>query len=322
MAPLDAGSSVTVSGMLPQSPFTRAEAFDLGLREREWRTLSTEGLIREVVPGFFVDASLPDTLNLRFSIARRAITDDVVVARRSAAWLHGVDVLDHRGFPATPRIETVTRKRQNRPRNGLMVAHVADDLLDLDVTEIDGLRVTTPLRTACDLARFAPRTDALVALDAYLHKGLVERDRLLKHLVRWKKRRGVRQAYATIEIADGRSESGGESRLRLRVLDMGLPRPQLQIPVYDLFGNVRFWLDLGWPEWMLGLEYDGEEFHPEERRAHDEARREWIAGRGWTIRAFRREDIFTASRHFEHEVQMLVMDAARAGSSARRALGG
>jgi hypothetical protein len=307
--------------MLPSSPFTYAEARDSGVREREWRTLSAEGLLREVIPGFFVDAALPDTLELRIALTRRAIGPNVVVARRSAAWLHGLDVLDHRGFPATPRIETVTRSAGHRPSNQLMVAHVADDLLLTDITEVDGLRVTTPLRTACDLARFAPRSDALVALDAFLHKGLVERDHFTKHLVRWKKRRGVRQAYATIEIADGRSESGGESRMRLRLLDMGLPKPELQIPVYDLFGRVRFWLDLGWPEWMLALEYDGEEFHPEERKAHDDARREWIAGRGWTVRAFRRADVFTASRHFEEEVRELAKGTVAAGSAIRRTLG-
>lgn len=296
--------------MLPPSPFTRAEALDLGVTHRQWRQLSADRLVREVTPGLFVDSSIPDTLDLRFAIVKRAIDPDAVVARRSAAWLQGVDVLDHRGFPTTPRIETVTRRRGDRSRTGLVTPHVADDLLPSDVTEVEGIRVTTPLRTVCDLARFTPRTDALVALDAYLHSGLVDKKRFTRELVRWKKRRGVRRAWAVAEMADGRSESGGETRMRLRVLDMGLPRPVLQIPVPDLFGRNRFWLDMGWPQWMLGLEYDGEEFHPEERRAHDEARRRWIEGRGWTLRAYRREDIFTVSRHFENEVGELVRQAA------------
>jgi hypothetical protein len=292
--------------MLPTHPFTRAEAYDLGLSERDWRSLSHDKLVREVIPGYFVDATLPDTVDLRLAIVRRAISEEVVVARRAAAWVRGLDVLDHRGFPATPRIETLTRERRHRPRNQLMVAHVADDLLESDITEIDGIRVTTPMRTASDLARFAPRTDALVSVDAFLHQGLIDLEQFTKQLVRWKGRRGIRQAYATAEKADGKSESGGESRMRLRVLDMGLPRPELQIPVYDLFGNVRFFLDLGWSHWRLALEYDGEEFHPEERREHDESRREWIGRRGWTVRAFRREDVYTTSRHFEQEVGGLV----------------
>lgn len=300
--------------MLPSSPFTRDEARDLGLKDRHWRTLSEEGLVREVLPGFFVDAKVPDTLELRLAITRRAISEDVVVARRAAAWIHGVDALDHRGFPATPRIDTVTRTPGRRPCNRLMEAHVADDLLPSDVIEVGGLRVTTPLRTASDLARFAPRTDALVAVDAFLHLELIDLGEFTKQLVRWKGRRGIRQAYSTAEKADGRSQSGGESRLRLRVLDMGLPRPELQIPVYDLFGRVRFFLDLGWEHWRLALEYDGEEFHPEEQRAHDEARRGWIEGREWTVRAFRREDIFTTSRHFEQQVSELVAEAKAASS--------
>jgi hypothetical protein len=303
--------------MLPQSPFTRAEALDV-MREREWRTLSAEGLVREVVPGIFVDASLPDTLEHRLAVARLAVAPGVVVARRTAAWVHGQDLLDYRGFPATPQIETVTNERAKRPKNALMAAHFADDLLASDVMEIGGLRVTTPLRTVCDLARFTPRGDALVAMDAFLHKRMVDAEQVRKHLVRWKGRRGIRQAYATLDVADARSESGGESRMRLRVLDMGLPRPQLQIPVYDLHGRVRFWLDLGWPQWKLALEYDGEEFHPEERLAHDEARRKWIRDRGWTVEAFRRGDIFTASGHFEDAVTSLVRSAR---STAGRALG-
>lgn len=307
--------------MFPTSPFTKSEALDSGMREREWRNHTEAGLLREVVPGYFVDAALPDTLELRLAITRRAIAPGVVVARRAAGWLQGLDVLDYRGFPATPRIEVVTREKRDRPRNQLMRAHVADDLLQSDVTEIGGIQVTTPLRTAADLARFSPRPDSLVSVDAFLNKGLISLEQFEKSLVRWRGRRGVRQAYEIAGIADARSQSGGESRLRLRVLDMGLPRPELQIPVYDLFGNVRFYLDLGWPHWRLALEYDGEEFHGEDAKEHDLARRTWIRKRGWTTRAYRKEHIFTSSQHFEHEVRGLVNIAQRLRTTGFRALG-
>jgi hypothetical protein len=192
---------------------------------------------------------------------------------------------------------------------------VADDLLAEDVMTLGGLRVTTPLRTAADLARFSPRPDALVSTDAFLHNKLITLERFEKSLVRWRGRRGIRQAYEMATLADGRSESGGESRLRLRVIDMGLPRPQLQIPVYDLFGKIRFRLDLGWEHWMLALEYDGEEFHGPEQREHDEDRLDWIQKRGWIARAFRKADIFTTSQAFEREVERLVMEARTRGST-------
>jgi hypothetical protein len=295
--------------MLPSTPFTKAEVLDLGIRIREWRALVSEDLVREVYPGYFVDAALPDTVQLRLAIACRILAPDLVVARRTAAWLHGLDLLDYRGFPRTPPLEVVTRRQEVRSKSPLLATHVADDLVTADVIEMGGLQVTTPMRTAADLVRFAPRPDALVSLDAFLHNGLVDPAAFKKSLVRWRGRRGIRQAYEITGLADGRSQSGGESRLRLRVIDMGLPRPQAQVPVHDLFGEVRFWLDLGWKNWMLGLEYDGEEFHGPEQRAHDERRRAWIEQRGWIVRAFRKEHVFMSDQAFEYEVNRLVGEA-------------
>ena len=297
--------------MLPSTPFTKAEASDLGLRPREWRSLTSERLVREVYPGYFIDATLPDTVQLRFAIASRILSPNLIIARRTAAWLHGLDVLDHRGFPRTPPLEVVVSRQELRSKSPLLTSYVADDLVSTDITSIRDLQLTTALRTAADLARSVPRPDALVCLDAFLHRELIESEPFHKQLVRWSGRRGIRQAYEVADLADGRSESGGESRLRLRLIDMGLPRPELQLPVHDLFGRPRFWLDLGWTHWMLAFEYDGEEFHGPDRKDHDDRRRSWIQERGWVVRAWRKKDIFTTSRDFEIEVRLLVAEARR-----------
>jgi hypothetical protein len=68
---------------------------------------------------------------------------------------------------------------------------------------------------------------------------------------------------------------------------------------------------MGWPQWMLALEYDGVEFHPEDRADHDSSRRDWITARGWVVRAYRNTDIFTTSQAFEHEVMGLVQTSRR-----------
>lgn len=299
--------------MLPQSPFTRTEALDSGITSRDWRHLSRERLVRQVYPGCFVDASLPDTIDLRFAIVRRILPSDVVVARRAAAWLHGLDLLDHRGLPSTPSLEVVTKRSVRRPQHKLVSSHVSDDLMRSDVMIVGGIQVTTPLRTVADLSRFAPRPDALVAADAFLNKELITSEQLTRSLVRWRGRRGIRQAHEIADLADGRSQSGGESRMRLRIIDMGLPRPALQIPVYDAFGRIRFWLDLGWKHWRLAIEYDGEEFHGPEAEEHDAQRRNWIGKRDWAVRAYRKQHIFTTSQLFETEVATLVT-AARNGT--------
>jgi len=293
---------------LPSSPFTRAEALDDGLNRGVWRQLVAEHRLREVYPGWFVDAELEDTVQLRIAIMGRVLADHHVLARRSAAWVHGLNLLDYRGFPTTPPIEVVTGDQRLRPRTPLITAYAADDLIASDVVEVDGLRVTSPLRTAVDLARLTRRSDALVSVDAFLHQKLITPEEFEKNLVRWRKRRGIRQAWEIADLCDGRSESGGESRMRLRIIDLGLPRPELQIDVVDPIGVAKYRLDMGWRRWCLALEYDGEEFHGEEFTDHDKTRREWIARRGWTVGVFTKEQIFTASRVFEDTVLSLVRD--------------
>ena len=85
-------------------------------------------------------------------------------------------------------------------------------------------------------------------------------------------------------LADGRAESPGESALRLRWYDAGLPRPELQIPVV-VNGRAIFRLDMGLEELLFAAEYDGHEWHSsEEQQRHDAVRRSWLADqRRWLI---------------------------------------
>jgi very-short-patch-repair endonuclease len=157
---------------------------------------------------------------------------------------------------------------------------------------VNGVLVTTKLRTALDLGRSLWRFDALAALDAFLASG-VEHDELLSHVERFKGDRGVVQLRVLAPLADGRSESPAESALRLHWIEAALPTPQLQIWVYDDHGRQRFRVDLGLEEITYGAEFDGEEFHGPDRQAYDESRRAWLREeRGWVIEVFRKEDVY------------------------------
>ena len=89
--------------------------------------------------------------------------------------------------------------------------------------------------------------------------------------------RGVVQLRALAPLADPRSESPGESTLRLRWLDLtSLPPPTPQVPI--TVGGVEVYrIDLGVPELRYGCEYDGEAFHAEHER-QDLLRREVSRG--------------------------------------------
>lgn len=166
-------------------------------------------------------------------------------------------------------------------------------LTKADVMQIDGLSVTTPVRTACDLGRQLWRFDALAALDQFLRLG-VRHEVLLLEVERFKGYRGVIQLRTLAPLADPRAESGPESALRLHWYDALLPKPELQWWVHDDNGVGLYRLDLALPEACFAAEYDGEEFHSsDEDREYDEARRTWLGvQRRWHIEIFDKTDLY------------------------------
>jgi very-short-patch-repair endonuclease len=73
-----------------------------------------------------------------------------------------------------------------------------------------------------------------------------------------------------------------ETRLRLLLIDGGLPEPTLQHPVTTPSG--RFRLDLSWPSALIAVEYDGFQFHAD-HVAFARDRRRWraLVAAGWDV---------------------------------------
>ncbi len=100
-----------------------------------------------------------------------------------------------------------------------------------DVTTLRGMRVTTRLRTLLDLVCLHDRSDALAVLDAALRHGHASRADLSVLRQRAVGRHGAAAAVDLWELADGRAESGLESRVRLRCIDGGVPPDDLQVEI-------------------------------------------------------------------------------------------
>ncbi len=117
----------------------------------------------------------------------------------------------------------------------------------------------------------------------------------------------MRQARYLAAVVEPLTESFGESWLRLRLVDAGLPRPQAQIQVPDASpGGYR--LDLGWPDRRVAVEYDGEEFHSSgQRRLRDERRRDDLLRRyGWTVLGVGKGEVLGRSAALEQTVAGLL----------------
>ncbi|NJP90306.1 DUF559 domain-containing protein [Nonomuraea sp. FMUSA5-5] len=153
-----------------------------------------------------------------------------------------------------------------------------------DITEHQGVRLTTMDRTALDCARWLPRMVAVATLDQFARRGVDLEALWHRPLNTW----GLRE---TLSLVDRGAASPRESWLRVILTDGGLPRPTTQIRV-DL-GDDRFaYLDLGWEEFKVAVEYDGQEHHtsPADQQ-HDTDRREELRRRGWRVIAVRRDVI-------------------------------
>ncbi|MGZ5417686.1 MAG: DUF559 domain-containing protein [Nocardioides sp.] len=266
----------------PDQPFTCADAKRLGISRYRLDNALANREIRRVLTGVFVRAEVPDTNGLRALAAALVISPFAVACDRTAAWLHGVDVMDYRELDLLPPLETFVL-RGHRRTNRRECRGGSRDLLPEDICVIEGVHATTPLRTALDLGCTLSRRRALAALDAFMRiHGITHAD-MRRLLPRYFRRRGVVQLRQLVPIADGRAESAGESWTRLEILDACLPAPEPQHWVL-VDGRPTYRLDLAYPKARVAVEYDGREFHEaDEQRAADDIRRRWLRDQGWTV---------------------------------------
>jgi very-short-patch-repair endonuclease len=159
------------------------------------------------------------------------------------------------------------------------------DAIDDDEQQVArGMTCTTPARTAYDLGRRLTGENAIVRVDALMNATKVSVARTRSIADRYPGARGMRQLRATLELVDGGAESPQETRLRLLLIESGLPHPRTQIPVTNDYGKVVRRIDMGYPECRVGVEYDGEQhFTNPDDYADDIERLEFLADKGWNI---------------------------------------
>jgi hypothetical protein len=179
---------------------------------------------RRVFPNVYLPADAPLTLDARSRAAYLLVAEYGVLAGYSAAELLGA-----RCAPADADAEVIVPRRNFRERPGLRVHR--DRLADDEITDVDGVLLTTPSRTAYDLARWLALTDAVPAVDAlrWSTKISLASIRAIDRSypgARWRSRvRGV------LALSDAGAHSVMESRCRLALVLRGLPPPQTQYPV-------------------------------------------------------------------------------------------
>jgi very-short-patch-repair endonuclease len=312
-AMLYAGSLDATFPLPLDAPFTRATALAAGIPRRALETLVREGLLRRPVKGVYVGTHVTDSVALRAACLRLVVPEDCVIVDRHAGWLHGAQMILAPGEHLELRPLSLFRPSgHGRLRNDLAASGERRLRAD-DVMEVDGLRATTPVRTAWDLGRVRWTDEAITGLDAMLRLGAFDREELLAGVERFRGSRWITTLRAIAPHADGRSESPGESVLRLRCIECGA-RVE---PQHEVFRDDRLVarLDLADPALRTGFEYDGAEWHSSpEQLSHDRERRRAVQDEGWDVRAFRADAVFGRQRACEDVIRQATRDArARRG---------
>ncbi len=106
--------------------------------------------------------------------------------------------------------------------------------------------------------------------------------------------RGRRRVPELLDLVDPGAQSPKETWLRLLLIEAGFPRPQTQIVVTR--GYSCYYLDLGWEEFMVAVEYDGEQHRTDDIQYRGNViRSEYIDSLGWrrirVLAGHRRDDI-------------------------------
>ena len=242
---------------------------------------------RRVLPDVYIAKGAPLSLRDRTVAAWLWSRRRGVISGVAASALHGARWVDDDAV-----IELNWPGRKSPP--GVKARN--ETLLDAEISSRAGVSVTSIPRTAFDLARRGPsgqaveRLDALAAVTNFAVQDVLDIAANHPHV------KGLQRVRGLLEQVDAGAQSPRETWLRLLLIEAGLPRPETQIPVTRLDGYSHYFLDMGWRDVMVAVEYDGEQHRVDRNIYRDDlARSEYIAHVGWrrirVIAGHRKTDI-------------------------------
>ncbi|WP_165865762.1 type IV toxin-antitoxin system AbiEi family antitoxin domain-containing protein [Vallicoccus soli] len=267
-------------------PFTTAQARHHGVELDELQRLLRAGVLVRLRRGVYAEAwrtrgDPRATHRVHVDGVLLVLGARAAVSHVSAAVVHGLDLLD----PDLGHVE-VTRADLGSSRTEARVRHHAAALRPDEVVEVDGRPVTSLARTAIDIARRSTLAQALVVLDAVLHRG-VDREELRRVHLACASWSGSRTAGRALALADGGAESPGESLVRLLLARAGLPPVRTQVELRDHDGLVGR-VDLLFEQQRTVVEFDGRakyglEGDPADALWREKRREDRLRGLGYEV---------------------------------------
>src|SRR5919108_1437319 len=263
---------------LKTGPFVVQDARCAGLT---WETLQTRAW-RRLYRGQYAWVGLRADVELKLRAVHARLPEQGAFSGSTAAWLHGLDF-----EPCDPIEVTVPRDIPIRTRAGAKLRRASLDRSDW--TTRKGLRVTTPLRTTCDLGSRPDLVESTVALDMALHAGITSLEALSRYVEDNSGAKGIKRLRRAVGFAEPRSESPMETRLRLELIKAHLPTPRVQVNLEDNCGRFLARVDLYYPDVRLAIEFDGQNHR--DRLIQDVRRQNALFNAGYHVLRFTVADL-------------------------------
>jgi hypothetical protein len=256
----------------------------------------------------------PYDLVYRIAGAPRSWKGDLL----AACWAGGTRaVASHRSAAALwdlpgkrQEIAEITCPRWRRAQHPGLAVHETRALSLRDVTEVDGIPVTTVERTIFDLAAIRSRFSVDLAMDAALRRDLTTIDELcaLVRRVGKRGRKGTKLLRGLLSERDANyvpTESEREQMLLGVLRSHGLPEPERQFSIYDESGEFLARPDLVYRDLKIAMEYDSYQHHVgKDALVRDSRRRNATTAIGWITLVATAEDVrYGQGRQFASDVR-------------------
>lgn len=234
------------------------------------------GSVQRVLPGVYTLAGVQVTHELRREAAGLVIPPEAQVTGASLATVLGVPLLDR-----LDPVEVVLPEQAHRSRvRGIEQRRVVVPV-GPPVDVLGRAALAHPYRMGFDLAVGRRPAEAVARLDAVANAGLLDLDGFRSYLAS-RQERGVVGVRRAAELADARSESQPESRLRVLLVGAGIAvTPQVVVTTGS--GAFVARVDLAVDGFLVAVEYDGAWHGAPGQLDKDRARLNALGVLGWEV---------------------------------------
>ncbi|TDC52161.1 DUF559 domain-containing protein [Jiangella ureilytica] len=245
--------------------------------------------------GVRVPAALPDSLVTRCRALRLVLPREVAYSHETAALLCDLPVPEFDGD-----LDVAVPPGAVVPRLAGTDGHVGLDRAT--VIEVHGVPVVAPERTFVHLAATWRRDDLVTLGDAILRRWTTH-ERLHDEVAAGTRRRGIVTAREALRLIRPGVDSPMETRVRLLLIDAGLPCPDIGVNITDDTGAWLARPDLCYPDLKIAIEYDGDHHRTDRRQwRRDRYRDEQLRDAGWIVIPLTADDII---RHPQRTVDRI-----------------